>query len=399
MAETDINLSGLDVIAAIESWWGSEFDRDLVSHMIQAPRLHVVEFFSYLFSEADRNVLHPAGRSILRPMLNRSMADAKLTGDYSDYLALVAPLSLYAHEILVQTPSVFSSDFKDPSDFRELDQVLNRILSMKPLFDMGVAQFYHDRLGSKNKHPSRVLITFSEIEKSTDPAVKEAYLNLAEFMSTVDSATAQSLFFSASSGVSYMIRTAAAAPGYFNILKHGQVDSLHMDLALALSGLTRPDRGSQNLNKLMAVQVPGISAMAAQVASLRARSEEFAEWRTRLGAALVLINGIDESNDQWVSDARATLEDELSPITERLKKAVGRSPAMAALTGGMRTFSLAGVGTVASGVLGGPVAVPAAGLAAAKAIEAVATYVDARKRYRENKAVLDVLMAFQQVDP
>jgi hypothetical protein len=390
------DLSGLDVIATIESWWGANFNRALIKHILQAPRSHLVEFFSYFWHEAAHTPLHCAGKGTLRPMISNSVADAMLTGDRHEYLTLLPTLALYSHEILVGLPRVFYSDFQKVDDLKELADVLSRILAIKPLFDIGAAQFFFDSGESKNSHPSRALLRLSAVEESEDPEVVEAFSKLATYMSTMDPRTAQRLFFSANNDVSYDIRTATNAPGYFNILKHGYVQSLHLDLLLALSGLTK-DRGSQNLNKLLAVEVPGISGMAEQIASLRLRSDEFAEWRSRLGSALLLIDDIDESNDGWASDARATLADELSPITERLKKATKRSPAMEAATSGMRTFSLAGVGTVATGLLGGPIALPAASLATAKAVEAVATYVAVRKKHRANKAVLDVLLAFQGV--
>ena len=39
--------------------------------------------------------------------------------------------------------------------------------------------------------------------------------------------------------------------------------------------------------------------------------------------------------------------------------------------------------------------VRSAGLAAAKAVEAVTSYIGAREEFRGNKAILDVLLAFQ----
>ena len=324
-----------------------------------------------------------------------------MAGDGCHYLTLTPTLALYSHEILVDLPRIFFSDFpefRQQKDRAELAKVLDRILAIKPLIDVGVVQFYYDRSGSRNRHPSRNLLMKKESLRSPDPHVREAFAKLDAYMSTLDLDTAQSLWFSAGTDVSYLIRTAANAPGYFNICKHGLVSSMHLDLLLAISGLTDVDRGAQNLNKLLSVHVPGIVGMADQIALLHNLSDEFAEWRVRLGAALSLISDIEESEEEWVSDARATLTEELSPISERLKKAVRKSPAMQAMTSGMRTFSLAGVGTLTSGLLGGPLAIPATSLAAAKAVEAVATYVGARKEFRAHKAVLDVLLAFENVD-
>jgi hypothetical protein len=81
--------------------------------------------------------------------------------------------------------------------------------------------------------------------------------------------------------------------GYFNICKHGLVSSLQLDLLLAISGLTKVDRRAQNLNKLLSMQVPGFVGMADQIVLIHSRSEEFAEWRVRLGIALSLINDIE----------------------------------------------------------------------------------------------------------
>jgi hypothetical protein len=284
-------------------------------------------------------------------MVNVSRADAVLTGDLYEYLTLVPALSLYSHEILVELPLVFNSSFQLPEDLSELGDVLHRILAIKPLIQIGVVQFYIDPKRHKKIHPSRNLLTRDLLEDSDDPEVYEAFVKLDSYMSSIDLEMARTLFFNGSNEVSYLIRTAAEAPGCFNICKYGIVSSLHLDLLLAISGLTKADRGAENLSKLLAVQVPEISGMAEQVASLRRRSDEFAEWRTRLGAALSSIDGIERSNEEWVSDARATLADELSPITERLKKEVRRSPAIEAMSSGMRTFGLAGVGTVVSGLL------------------------------------------------
>ncbi|SCX15321.1 hypothetical protein SAMN02799620_02036 [Mycolicibacterium fluoranthenivorans] len=138
--------------------------------------------------------------------------------------------------------------------------------------------------------------------------------------------------------------------------------------------------------------------MTGNIASLRSHSDEFAEWRSRLSAALSSIEDIQEGDAQWAQIARDALLDELSPISERLKKAVKRSPAMQAASSGMRTFSLAGIGTLTSSLMGGPLLLPATGLATAKVVEATSTYIEARKRYRADKAVLDIIMAFEGIE-
>jgi hypothetical protein len=269
------------------------------------------------------------------------------------------------------------------------------ITAMKPLIKEGAVRFCLDPNEIKNRHPSRSLLTKSALEESDDPEVIEAFIQLSSFMDTLDVETAKWLWFSAGNEASYILRTASENPRCFNICKHGDVTSLLLDLVLAMSGITKADRGTQNLNRLLALRVPAIAGMAEQVASLRSHSDEFAEWRIRLAAALSVIDDIEKSNESWAADARAALTEELSPISERLKKEVAKSPAMRAVTSGMRTFSLAGVGTIVSGLLGGPVAVPAASLAAAKAVEAVNTFIDARRQSRANRAVLDLIMAFE----
>ena len=53
-----VDLSRLDVIGAIESWWGDKFDKILVKRILSAPRLHLAEFFDYLVHDAARDELN-----------------------------------------------------------------------------------------------------------------------------------------------------------------------------------------------------------------------------------------------------------------------------------------------------------------------------------------------------
>lgn len=397
-AEHQDKLVTLQVIAEMESWWGAKFDESLIHRMTSAPPAHLREFTDYLFQDAPWVNLSEVRKGHLRPLITLNLANVHASGDANFHFKQIPMLALYSHEILLELPAAFFSEFDQASEFIELGETLNQLLKLNPLIESGVVTFYLDPMRSKNRHPSRNLLTRKMFEGSTDPGVIEAFGKLDAYMSNQDPDVARSLFFFGRNDVSYLLRTATDFPGFFNICKPGSVATLCLDVLLAASGLTRPDRGTQNLNNLLALDVPRLSDMTSNIASLRSRSDEFAEWRSRLNIALSSIEDIEDDDEQWAEIARNTLIDELSPISERLKKAVKRSPAMQATSSGMRTFSLAGIGTLTSGLMGGPLMLPVTGLATAKAVEVVATYIGARKQYRANKAVLDILVAFENIE-
>jgi len=397
----DVELRELNVIDTVESWWGDSLSEDLIELIVAAPAGHLDMFFRSCRSE-ERVRVSTAGRGQFRPLLSHSASDEYIKNDCWHYLSLAPAMALYSHEVLIEDP--FSYGWIDiPGQRDDLRSMLKHLLNIAPLARSGVLKFYVDSGArySRNRHPAFAgrIFNFEQIPMSTDSAVRDSFEALSLRMDAMDKTYASELFFSTTNEVAYALNISAQAPDYFQLCSHDEVTSLFYQLAINAGRAEIRDGKSFRLERLLALSMPEISGRASQITRLRSDSEEFADWRSKLSVALDAIDDISYSDEAWRLEAREILRSELEPVSERITNSVRRSPALRAATSGFRTFSLAGLGTVTSALLGGPVATPVAGLAVAKMSEAVLTYLEAKKRYKTDRAILDIMASITESHP
>ncbi|MCP2293619.1 hypothetical protein APR11_000023 [Nocardia amikacinitolerans] len=393
MSRPGVDLRSLDIIGAIENWWGDRLSDDLIARIATAPDEHLTSFYEY-YIDLERTPIPQLPTGHLRPLIDSYIADRTVMGNSFRYLSLIPAASLYAHEIIAVDPIIISRAPRETGR-DQLIEALKGIQKLSPLINSGGIHFYVDEGSdySKNRHPSRMLpsLSFERLLESEDPAILRTFDELRRTFEAMDPDDAVGYSFNSRNDISYQLKIAGEASQQLHICSHDKVSFLLLQLALNSSRTSVGGGRIGRLEKLLALPVPRISGAVSQISILRNGTDVFEEWRSRLTGALSSIEGIGYDDDNWQTEAREILTSELLPLSERLKKNLDKSPAIRAATSGFQAFTLAGIGTVASGLLGAPITLPAAGLATAKVSEALVTYLKAKKESKKDKAVLDLI--------
>jgi hypothetical protein len=130
-----------DLYKHIESWWGADFNDELIERMVSAPTKHqraFVDSVEALIADFDNNLtVIPPG--VLRPALR--MKDMEI----ADHRRLEGlRLLLYAHEIVLDTEDFFADFFFDEATpwVRPLiRRSLGQIAKMRPFVEDGSIKF------------------------------------------------------------------------------------------------------------------------------------------------------------------------------------------------------------------------------------------------------------------
>lgn len=155
------------------------------------------------------------------------------------------------------------------------------------------------------------------------------------------------------------------------------------------------DRRALQVPKLAALELPELKMHVDDVVAVRRNSDAFAEWRQQLGAALSQVELLPEG-DGWQHEARAIIEDELTPYTERVRAEAAKSTALSKSVVGMREIAIAGIGSAVGGVVGDPTAAIAGlgGAGLATLVAGMSEWVTARRDAGPKRAVLQLSMIF-----
>jgi hypothetical protein len=164
--------------------------------------------------------------------------------------------------------------------------------------------------------------------------------------------------------------------------------------------LQRPvtDHRQVNLQKLAALHVPTITGID-NVVALRKSSEDFAQWRNRLGEALTYVGELGE-DDESVDEAAELVYSQLSDGLSQVQKAVKMSPALRAARGGLAGFAINGLSAMTTEILlGNPsiglvAAASAAGAGAGMVVDSGLSYLKALQERRDGRLILDISMMF-----
>lgn len=375
----------------IRSFWGEDLCPALIDRIVAAPDSHILEYSDHLSLHSNelRGLPElPAGH--LRPVHAASAMDEQ-AGKYESWQDNSATvLLLYAHQIVMDAPLRHTAQYFPV----ERGAALTWLLDIKPLYDDGAIHF--KAVSSAARHPSRSTAY-------RDP-------ELIEWIMTVDDPVIhRSISHGLSLGVadsrfemaSLLLRDAASHLAFQDM--YGQnVHKLFRSTGERavfeqILGAAAPyiDSRQVGLSNLAMLSVPSFAPDLKSLVAVRRSSEAFAEWRQLLGNVLSTVEIGPALDDQRVRQIFATVQDGLSPLTERIKRASKRSPALSALQTGVTGFGVSAIAAGAGLLAGGSVLSSLAGAATTKTVEGAISYYKARQLRMLQSAVLELALSFR----
>jgi hypothetical protein len=390
----------------IESWWGTDFDDELIDRIAKAPFEHLEAFaesvddlkgrLKYTPNEIPRGFLRPAVVDNFGIDIPRRIDALKLL--------------LYAHEILLDSDDLFIdfSPMKNPPDF--LAASLKQIKAMRPFVEDGSIKI--TSIKSLALHPShwseyqRIMMQAGEVLAQVDeerikldslipdPWDGESSKQWSELSEETKRFNIYKSRFGHISAACHL-----AASHRAHTLARNPLDE-----EVIRAALQRPvtDNRQVNLQKLAALHVPTITGID-NVVALRKSSEDFAEWRTRLGEALTYVGELRE-DDESVDEAAEVVYAQLSDGLRQVEKGIKKSPAFRAVRGGLTGFAVNGISAMTTErALGNPsvglvAAASIVGAAAGGILDSGLSYLQALQERRNGRLILDVSMMFDPYD-
>jgi hypothetical protein len=386
----------------IESWWGADFDDELIDRIVKAPWEHLEAFAESVYDLKDRiaGTANEIPLGFLRPaVVNNFGIDIPRRID-------ALKLLLYAHEILLDKDDLFIdfSPLKNPPDF--LAVALKQIKAMRPFVEDGSIKFAS--VESIFRHPAyggeyeRVMMQAGEILAQVeeerikldslipdpwDELSGKPWRELSEENKRLDIYRSRYGHISAACSLAASHRAHTLARN-------------RLDEEVVRAYLQRPvtDNRQVNLQKLAALHVPTIMGID-NVVALRKSSADFAEWRTRLGQALTYVGELGE-DDESVDEAAEVVYAQLSDGLMQVEKGIEKSPALRAVRGGLAGFAINGISAMTTELLlGNPsiglvAAASAAGAGAGMVLDSGLSYLKALQERRNGHLILDVSMMF-----
>lgn len=383
-----VQARALGVYAFIEEWWGEPLTPALASRIAEAPWDQLLAFrdqwpdLTSFYRSGHLDQLRPGQ---IRPTFGRIGADTELVA--------ASQLLLYVDE------QVLDARFLDPlasiqfhgesSDTRlAVKQLFVWMAETRPLVESGSLLFSGKTRG---RHPSLSAkanwgVRNSRVADWTDSELGELDPELlGEELFRLSTDLAGNVIAVLERGANPLALTRAEETYY----------------RLTLGDLPIGDNRVTQLTTLARFDVPNLRARIGSVVQLRQDEEAFAEWRSALVRAMLVVDGVPEGYDA-IRAAQSNLAEALGDALNGVERRTRRSPAIRALVMGSKGLAFAGIGVgMGAGVsiaLGNPFLGTAAGLASAvgsKSAEAVAAYVANRKEQRRSRAIWDITMSFR----
>jgi hypothetical protein len=369
---------------AIEEWWGEPLSKELIERISSAPDEHIEEFFRFAESASRSKLLQPKP-GMLRPLAKRSTSNLYRANTNLSYIDTALKLLLYSDEVAVEDPIHFLGG-------RGTKSMLTALLMAKPLADAGLVQFI--RFPHTYEHPSRThAFTGGLTDMIQDlPDGEEIVQEILRFTAKQHGYDLGAQVFAARWALGLSLLLAEESPGMFNMLLESTEETLLLPHGIFRAKQAAPDLRSLTLAKLAALNLPTLNA--GSIWTVRRSSEEFAQWRTALAAAMRDIDIMSVDDEAWQSEAKNLVSAELRPIQEKLQKTVDRSPALSAMKVGVADLGYAAVGATSGALAGGKISTSLIGAVGAKGSQAIVNYLREVRTRRANKAVLDLVMSF-----
>jgi hypothetical protein len=381
---------------------GADFDDELIDRIADAPFEHIDAFTESVADLRDRVV--DTANEIPSGFLRHAIVDnfgIDITRR-TDALQML----LYAHEILLDKDDLFLdfSPIVNGPDF--LADCLRQIKAMRPFVEDGSIKVAP--IGSIGRHPvyasgyerimaqaGEVLMQVEEERIKLDSLIPDPWDDASskQWSELSDDHKRFNIYVSRYGHISAACNLAVSHRAH--TLARDRLDE-----EVIRAFLQRPlvDNRQVNLQKLAALHVPTITGID-NVVALRRSSEDFAEWRTRLGAALTYVGELGE-DEESVGEAAGVVYAQLSDGLRRIEKGIKRSPALRAVRGGLTGFAVNGISAMTTErALGNPsvglvASASIVGAAAGGILDSGFSYLKALQERRKGKLIMDVSIMF-----
>jgi hypothetical protein len=378
----DGNLTPSDAYDAIEAWWGTEFNDELVGRMISAPKKHQRAFAASLSEEFDLPIPDAIPPGKLRPVFG-----ASVSGSSSEIRTATAlRVLLYAHEAVLSEKDLPDFDPDHHRNSKEYAESLTRFLRIRPLVLDGSIKF--TPTFSIGLHPAFMGGYERLLQQPETRALAEGLLPPGH--DDVSDDDLFSTFMACFGGLNAACVLATERRGH--TLALSQSEEMIRD---ALLGQPLSDNRHAALKKLGSFAVPDMRGDVSALVKVRQSDEQFADWRQHLSRAL--SNVAELSDDEGsLADAEVVFE-ELSSSLAGIRKTTDKSAALQALQGGLSGFAITGITAGTSGLMTGSPWVALVSGAAGKIADAARTYVQTIQKQRHDRLILDLAMSFKPI--
>jgi len=372
----------------VQEFWGEQLSDELVARVASAPKSHVHEF-EQAAGEAillQDDALPELPRAHLRPLLFETGTDSIQYKDFYRYLDTAARLLCYSHQVVVEEPFLHHR----LGGAKDVSALLQRLHRLQPLAARGDLLFA--RVEERQRHPSRNfgLTSSAGLDPELLEAVRAELTALAAGLPPEDQGR---LSFRLGNYFGMTMRMAMLHPDLMHLITRSPSEEVLLKIALANGAMLSRRTNALRLSNLARLTLPGLQLPTEELVRVRQDEDNFAAWRDSLGKALDQIDLIAPS-DTWDVEAAAVVQEELTPFSDKLARAVKKSPALTALTKASQNLSLAAAGAAAGGAAGGSWVPAVAGGAATKLLEGVKSYLEERQEQRADRAVQAVCASF-----
>jgi len=163
-----------DPYSLITKYWGEPLDEALADRIVAAPEAHLDAFKLFLYEHQGGMAAPPAlAPGHLRPVLTPSLPDL-IRGRTSalDVAPLATVILLYAHEVILEDPSLFLVS----DNAAERRRAAHILLQLAPLSCDGAVHFRP--VASSKRHPSNMpASTLGELVQHSDDPILKSTLN------------------------------------------------------------------------------------------------------------------------------------------------------------------------------------------------------------------------------
>ena len=140
--------------------------------------------------------------------------------------------------------------------------------------------------------------------------------------------------------------------------------------------------------------MPHFSGHYKVLAQLRRSEESFADLRVQIGNALAEVRIEDPNDSNEIGRARSLVYSRCEPSLIRAEQTVDRSPALAALRGGVSSFGVAAAGALAGFVAGGTIASALTSAGVTKGVETSVSFATNLRQRQDSQRIASAITTF-----
>jgi hypothetical protein len=310
---------------------------------------------------------------------------------HSKMVAAGTRMLLYTRQIVVSRYLLRVDDLLKHSaidDVRsELADQIDQLSAIRPLVEDGSIFFTDGKHQAIGRHPSRLFTHLDAMDRVPEDLWDPLEFGTPEPLSRRD--------FAGQLGAAVI----AVERNMGNPVALTRNEELAFESAFGGGSI---DARPVGLRKLAAISLPDFSGDTRALVALRANSDAFAEFRSKLASAMGSISEVPETADA-AREAEAIFGDELSASMQNIKRESETSAVRALIAPmGVKRLTFAGIGflagAAAAAISGAAPLAPAfgaAGSVATSGIDIGQEAIKAAKARRDAKAVWDIVLAFR----